>query len=1040
MDQDTLNLALLQYCFTSGEHEVKIAPHGNSKCGSAYIRTMPSVMTKLKEAATQKTPKRALQFVSDEQGGVLGATSAGALPRSRQQVKDMRRNLKQDDDPLFSLMFMCKAEEGKGKDQFVRVVNAAPFPMMVLAYDYMLADLSRFCTNQRKFSILGVDPTFSLGDFDVTVTTYHHLMLSSKTSSKHPTVIGPLFIHVKKDFTAYHFFSSSLIGQQPNLVNLRAFGIDGEVALANALSASFPKAVHVRCFLHFKGNIEHKLSELRIPANVAKEFVDDIMGKPTEFQLGLVDAKDPTHLDEMLTKFQSVWNDREKPFNSPPIFFSWFQQYQRGVIAESMVQMVRTKAGLGNPPVPYYTNEVESKNHILKQHVHYKASELPAFVDSMKNLLQLQRKEIERSVIAQGEYKLQDDYKKYSVQSTKWFTLTADQRLKHLDKFMSATITEPVTEMSVESSVTSTSCPLNVLSVPTHFAANMWNKAQKLSSSDDGMVQCPGDSSSWMVKSESSKRPHFVKAGKCGGYLCDEECLAYKSAKICAHTVAVAIKTGSVQKLLKWHNSRKIGGPNLTAVAEARKPKTAGKKRKGVTKKSAKKIKSIISDVDELAWHYPHESQGDSSNADLVQSGTDLSQSSVVSSPQKVDVHSNKEQVTVNTGTLQVNYSNVQIAGPPPLVKSLPLSNSQPSAYPAVASPYTQYTVSPPPLTQYSRRSSSPSAIPPPSTLNSPFSPSIAMPPPQAHTHLSLSSAVLLPHTQNSQLSSSAMPQPHTQDLLSPPSVPSPLTQYSSSSPGMPSCCTNNSLSSLSMPPPHTQLSSAVPPPHTQLSSPALPPTRTLTSPAVPPPLNQYSPGMPPCCTNSLLSSSVMPPTVTQCPPSTPALPPPPTQYSLSSPGMSSVHPECLWLSPLVHTHSSSPEMSTQNMITQWSASLTRPSVESPFWVALLFGNVSRCNGCKGKIRRGPDNKPLPPPDNIILGHKEYVIFNNPKTGRFEQSWEKHNVYYHPWKTCVAPNFADFNPCRHLVVKSDIRNKLQPSHIQLLEAEFGVNL
>ena len=129
-------------------------------------------------------------------------------------------------------------------------------------------------------------------------------------------------------------------------------------------------------------------------------------------------------------------------------------------------------------------------------------SEIPAFVDSMKDLLQLHRREIERS---QVEYKLQDDYKNYGNQ---WFALTADQGLKHLDKFMSATITEPVTEMSVESSVTSTNCPLNVLSLPTHFAANMWNKTQKLSSSDDGMVQCHGDSSCRMVKSESSKRPH----------------------------------------------------------------------------------------------------------------------------------------------------------------------------------------------------------------------------------------------------------------------------------------------------------------------------------------------------------------------------------------------------------------------------------------------------------------------------------------------------------------------------------------------------
>ena len=84
-----------------------------------------------------------------------------------------------------------------------------------------------------------------------------------------------------------------------------------QTALANVLSASFLSAVHVRCFLHFKGNIEHKLNELKIPASIAKEFVEDIMGKPTRFQLGLVDAKDFAHLDEMLTKIEPVWNERE---------------------------------------------------------------------------------------------------------------------------------------------------------------------------------------------------------------------------------------------------------------------------------------------------------------------------------------------------------------------------------------------------------------------------------------------------------------------------------------------------------------------------------------------------------------------------------------------------------------------------------------------------------------------------------------------------------------------------------------------------------
>ena len=37
-----------------------------------------------------------------------------------------------------------------------------------------------------------------------------------------------------------------------------------------------------------------------------------------------------------------------------------------------------------------------------------------------------------------------------------------------------------------------------------------------------------------------------MEAAKCGGYMCDEDCLAYKSAIVCAHTVAVAVKTGNL--------------------------------------------------------------------------------------------------------------------------------------------------------------------------------------------------------------------------------------------------------------------------------------------------------------------------------------------------------------------------------------------------------------------------------------------------------------------------------------------------------------
>ena len=61
-------------------------------------------------------------------------------------------------------------------------------PAVVVCYDRHLDDLVRFCTNNDKFGILTIDPNFSLGDFDVTVITYRHLLLHSKRTGKPPSI------------------------------------------------------------------------------------------------------------------------------------------------------------------------------------------------------------------------------------------------------------------------------------------------------------------------------------------------------------------------------------------------------------------------------------------------------------------------------------------------------------------------------------------------------------------------------------------------------------------------------------------------------------------------------------------------------------------------------------------------------------------------------------------------------------------------------------------------------------------------------------
>jgi len=552
-------------------------------------------MSKLKEVSSSNTAKRTLNLITSD---ITTAHSAGSIPRGRQQVDDIRKKMPSSSDPLFTLMMMCKeSESSKSPDAFVRIVTGAPFPMMMLAFDWTLDDLVRFCTSSTYFSILGIDPTFSLGAFDVTVTTYHHLLLTTKDDvCKHPTLIGPLFVHVKKDFQAYHFFASSMVSRKPELVNLQCFGTDGEAALVNAFSAVFSKALHLRCFLHFRQNIERKLQELGVSSVIIKEYKKDIFGDPEYLQLGLVDTASKSELESKLANLQNRWNKLEKPFHSPPEFHSWFLEHSLEVVASCMLRPLREQAGLGSPPTPYYTNDVESKNSILKQHVQHKGLQLPEFVESMKSLITQQRSEVEKAVAIYGEYRLVSNCSNLACDRQKWFKMSEKQRQSKINRFMKApAVPLPFQDHCNEDAQTT---PLDCLMLPPHMAKTIWSRATDIVEDESAIVQAPGDKSAYIVKSNSGQKPHYVRPAKGGGYLCDD-CLGYKSAKVCAHTVAASLKTGTIELFIKWYKKLKCK-PNLTTLADIGKPSTAGKKpRKGVSKKVSQQIQASINDADD---------------------------------------------------------------------------------------------------------------------------------------------------------------------------------------------------------------------------------------------------------------------------------------------------------------------------------------------------------------------------------------------------------------------------------------------------------
>jgi hypothetical protein len=280
------DMSLVQYLFKKGEHDVVPVSHGNNKRKvlQAFIPTKKSTKEMFKTSCEKLPPKKAYHQVLESSGGIKHARAASDLPRNLDQASYFRRGkAKSDDnanDSILIVLQQCKRQHiNTPQTAFIREVVASPDLRCVLASNRQLNDLVRFCTNPVSFSIFNLDPTFNLGNFNLTVTTYRNTMLLDKKSGKHPVFLGPLFIHQKKTFDCYNYFVSKMIGLNPAIREILCSGTDGEAALVSAIQNNLPFSLHLRCFKHFKSDCKEQLKKLNLPDAVKNEFLSEIFGK-----------------------------------------------------------------------------------------------------------------------------------------------------------------------------------------------------------------------------------------------------------------------------------------------------------------------------------------------------------------------------------------------------------------------------------------------------------------------------------------------------------------------------------------------------------------------------------------------------------------------------------------------------------------------------------------------------------------------------------------------------------------------------------------
>ena len=574
----------------------------------------------------------------------MNAQSSCDLPQNRKQVYNLvsARKISEEKIPslpssipstdvLAEIMHMCK--DTSASQAYVRSVEAAPEPMCVLATDQQLVDIERFATGDPS-SVISIDPTFNLGPFYVTRITYQNLLVTM-AKGNHPILLGPVLIHQTKTFRPFHYFASTLVRLNPNLMKLRAFATDGESELIKAFGLTFPEAAHLRCTNHLRQNIKDKLRALSIPQEAWKEFLADIFGAQvgSHFEMGLVDAESESSFWQALRGLKEHWNNLERSHTQPtpqPQFHEWFHSYKANDIVRCVLPSVRAKAGLIDARLHFTTNTSETLNNVIKQEMNCKESKLPTLIKHLKHICDRHTAELEKAVIGRGEWQFTSANSHLKVQDIAWFSMTQPSKEKHMKRVFSAKVIPPGASHMKEtvenshsrecteedSSVAGNSSATNIheckenappalvlgiaaedcgiTTVSLSMLQGMWKKAENLVQCEGNVLKLPwcSDVKSRLVKSSSSDHPHVVKPNprNVQQYLCDDKCPMYKAFFLCSHVIAAAHDNGDLHSFLQYYTCSKRG-PNLTAIANQGMP-TAGTGRKGGVPKRKRNRKS----------------------------------------------------------------------------------------------------------------------------------------------------------------------------------------------------------------------------------------------------------------------------------------------------------------------------------------------------------------------------------------------------------------------------------------------------------------
>lgn len=225
------NVCLLQYHVNNSNgrfDEVEVRSHGNSRYTNPkpFYPLKKSMLTAMKESIKEKGSQGIYGDLRKKAGNIFGANSVSDLPHGKQQIYNAKARISSSvvvEDDVEDLL-----KYARDKEDLILHHSDFPEDRWVLVTNSMCSDLSKFTTSDLLSHPFSVDPTFQMGQFEVTPVVFKNLLLKSKRMDESTVFLGPTMIHHKKTYDAYITLAVTCASKYKGLSKAKGFITDRE--------------------------------------------------------------------------------------------------------------------------------------------------------------------------------------------------------------------------------------------------------------------------------------------------------------------------------------------------------------------------------------------------------------------------------------------------------------------------------------------------------------------------------------------------------------------------------------------------------------------------------------------------------------------------------------------------------------------------------------------------------------------------------------------------------------------------------------------